>query len=44
MVLDNICYAPQPQLIPVWDNAPPSQASCPYNLITFDDISQLGDL
>ena len=44
VVLDNICYAKMPQLIPQWENAPASEASCPYNLITFDDITQLGDL
>ena len=44
MVLDNICYDPAPQLIPVWDNAPAGQATCLYTLVSFDDITQLGDL
>ena len=44
MVLDNICYDKAAQLIPVVDNAPPSLAACPHTLVTFDDISQLGDL
>lgn len=44
MVLDNICYNKAAQFIPVVDNAPASEATCPYDLITFDDITQLGDL
>lgn len=44
VVLDNICYDAAPQLIPVVDNAPASQAACPYTLSTFDEITQLGDL
>lgn len=41
-MLDNICYDAVPQLIPVVDTG--TDASCPYTLITFDDITQLGDL
>jgi len=43
-VLDNICYNKLPQLIPVVVNAPADPLGCPYSLLTFDDIIQLGDL
>ena len=44
VVLDNICYNSKPQYIPPVDDDYDLTCDGPYNLVTFDDITQLGDL
>lgn len=44
VVLDNICYNKVPQLIPVVDADADATCDGPFSMVTFDDITQLGDL